>query len=142
MVPMRRPRTDHTEDLSATLRSVGRACVVGRVLNVSDGGMLVAGSDLDVGETASLELVGPGFRFAGLATVAHRTDRAVDLRFLSWEGQAYRAICALIAARLPRQLVSGGAGRRDPHRLRRLVVFTGIERPMRPALAVQARRSR
>lgn len=104
--------------------------------------MLVARSDLDVGETAGFELVGPGFRFAGLATVAHHTDRAVGLRFLSWQGQAYRAVCALIAARLPRQLVSWGAGRRDPHRLRRLVVFTGIERPLVPALAVQARRSR
>jgi hypothetical protein len=98
MAPMRPPRTDQTEDLSATLRSAGRACVVGRVLDLSDGGMLVARSDLDVGDTASFELVGPGFRFAGLATVAHRTDGAVGLRFVSWEGPAYRAVCALIAA--------------------------------------------
>jgi hypothetical protein len=79
--------------------------------------MLVASGDLEVGETAGFELVGPGFRFAGLATVAHRTNRAIDLRFLSWEGPAYRSVCALIAARLRRQ--------------RRLVVFTGTERPRR-----------
>ncbi len=130
MVPSRPARTDQTQDLSATLRSAGHARVAGRVLNLSDGGMLVTGSNLDVGETASFELVGAGFRFAGLATVAHRNDRAVGLRFLSSEGQPYRALCALIAARLPRQLVSVGARRSDPRQLRRLVVFTGIERPV------------
>jgi hypothetical protein len=103
--------------------------------------MLVASGDLEVGETAGFELVGPGFRFAGLATVAHRTDRAIGLRFLSWEGPAYPSVCALIAARLRRQLGSGGAGRRDSQLLRRLVVFTGTERPVEPTLAVRSRRS-
>jgi hypothetical protein len=77
MARTRQPRTTQTEDLSATLRSAGRARVVGRVLNLSEGGMLVASSDLKVGETASFELAGPDFQFAGLATVAHRTDRAM-----------------------------------------------------------------
>jgi hypothetical protein len=123
------------------VRSAGRACVVGRVLNLSEGGMLVASGDREVGETACFELVGPGFRFAGLATVAYRSDRAMGLRFLSWEGPAYRSVCALIAARLRRQPGSGGAGRRDPQLLRRLVVFTGTERSVEPALAVRGRRS-
>lgn len=104
--------------------------------------MLVARGDLGVGETGGFELVGPGCRFAGLATVAHRNYRAMGLRFLSWQGLAYRPVCALIGARLPRRLVSGGAGRRDPHPLRRLVVFTGIERPGEPALAARRPRSR
>jgi hypothetical protein len=86
MVHMRSPRTNQTEDLSATLLSAGRACVVGRVLNLLTGGCSSPGAILDVGETASFELVGPGFRFAGLATVAHRTDRAMGGRFLIWEG--------------------------------------------------------
>jgi hypothetical protein len=38
--------------------------------------------------------------------------------------------------------VFGGVGRRDPHRLRRLVVFTGIERPVEPALTALGQRSR
>ena len=103
--------------------------------------MLVASGDLEVGETAGFELVGPGFRFAGVATVAHRSDRAMGLRFLSWEGPAYRPVCALIAARLRRQLGYDGTGRRDPRLLRRLVVFTGTERPVEPAPALRGRRS-
>ena len=65
MARTRQPRTTQTEDLSATLRSAGRTRVVGCVLNLSEGGMLVASSDLKVGETASFELAGPAFQFAG-----------------------------------------------------------------------------
>jgi hypothetical protein len=129
MADMRRyPRTTQTEDLSATLRAARHTCVVGRVLNLSEGGMLVASIGLEVDETADFELAGSGFRFAGVATVAHRNERAMALHFLSWQGQAYRSICTLIAARLRKQLGSSDAGRRDPPVLRRLVVFIGTER--------------
>jgi hypothetical protein len=64
MAHRRQPRSTQTKDLSATLRSAGHTRVIGRVLNLSEGGMLFAGSDLDVGETTSFELEGPGFRFA------------------------------------------------------------------------------
>jgi hypothetical protein len=57
----RDPRTSHTKDLSVSLRANGRPCVVGRVLNLGEGGMLVnLSSDLEVGQMASFELSGPG----------------------------------------------------------------------------------
>jgi hypothetical protein len=123
----RDPRTTQTEDLSATLWSARRSCVVGRVLNLSEGGMLVASRGLEVGETAGLELAAPDFRFGGVAKVAHRTDRAVGLHFMSWQGPADRPICTLIAARLLGELGSPDAGRRDPRVLRRVVVFIGTD---------------
>jgi hypothetical protein len=142
MARTRQPRTTQTEDLSATLRCVGRSRTVGRVLNLSEGGMLVAGSDLKVGETASFELAGPDFQFAGLATVAHRTDRAAGLRFLSWEGPAYRPVCALIAARLRRQVAaSDHAGRRDPRVLRRVAALIATQRTVERAAAARRPRS-
>ena len=96
----RHPRTGSTEDLSATLRPAGRASVVGDVLNISQGGMLVGAGDLEVGETAGFEIIGPDFRLAGLATVAHCTEDATGLRFLSWQGPAHRTIRGLVQERL------------------------------------------
>lgn len=126
MAYMRRhPRTTQTEDLSATVWSARRSCVVGRVLNLSEEGMLVVSSGFEVDETAGLEFVGPDFRFAGVAKVAHRNDRAVGLHFVSWQGPAHRPISALIAARLRGELESPNARRRDPHAVRRVVVFIG-----------------
>ena len=56
----RPPRTTHTNDLSASLRSGGRFLGVGSVLNLCEGGMLVElGSDLEVAEIVGFELVGP-----------------------------------------------------------------------------------
>ena len=80
----RDPRTTDTKDLSASLQSNGRSCVVARVLNLCEGGMLVTtSSDLKVAETTSVELSGPGFHYAGLVKVAHREDGAMGLRFLA-----------------------------------------------------------
>lgn len=127
------PRTSQTEDLSATLWSVRRIRVVGRVLNLSHGGMLVASVGLEADETAAFELAGPDFRFAGVAKVAHRSDHATGLHFLSWQGQANRSVCTLIAARLRGRPGSRDAGRRDRGGLRRLVVFIGTERSIESA---------
>jgi hypothetical protein len=92
----RDPRTADTKDLSARLRFNGRYCEVGRVLNLCEGGMLVAtSSDLEVAETVSFELSGPDFCYAGLAKVAHHEDRAIGLRFLSWHGPVERPVRAL-----------------------------------------------
>jgi hypothetical protein len=99
----RHPRIIYAQDLSATLRPSRRTCVRGRVLNLSEGGMLVAASDLDAGETTDFELMGFDFRFAGVAEVAHRTDVATGLRFLRWQGPADRRLRALIAARVRKQ---------------------------------------
>jgi hypothetical protein len=97
----RDPRTTDTKDLSARLRSNGRYCVVGRVLNLCEGGMFVTTScDLEVAETVSFELWGPDFCYAGRAKVAHQEDSALGLRFLSWDGPVERPVRALVAARL------------------------------------------
>jgi hypothetical protein len=103
------PRIACAQDLSASLRPTGRSCASGRVLNLSEGGMLVATSDVDVGRTTNFELVGPDFRFAGLAKVTHRTDRATGLRFLRWQGPADRPVRALIAARIRQQQADSSA---------------------------------
>lgn len=83
-------RITDTRDLVASLRMAGHAPERGRVLNLSQGGMLVHTSRLKVGETAAFELLGPGFRHAGLAEVVHRTGGAAGLRFLRWQGHAER----------------------------------------------------
>jgi hypothetical protein len=71
------------------------------VLNLSEGGVLVAGGERDVGEIVSFELSGPReFRFAGLAEVAHSTKRATGLRFLNPDASAGRQIEDLIAPRI------------------------------------------
>ena len=106
-------RIADTQDLVANLRSNGRRYGPSRVLNLSHGGMLVAGGELRQGDLASFEIEGPYFRYAGLAEVAHHTNGATGLRFVRWQGQADRTIRALIASRL-RQGRSA-----DPARLRR-----------------------
>jgi hypothetical protein len=105
----RHPRIICAQDLSASLRSPGRPCATGRVLNLSEGGMLVATSDVDVGRTTNFELVGPDFRFAGLAKVTHRTGVATGLRFLRWQGPAGRPVRALITARIHQQQADSSA---------------------------------
>ena len=104
----RDPRTTDTKDLSARLRSNGHSCVVGRVLNLRESGMFViTSSDLEVTETARFELSGHDFCYAGLAKVARQEDRAMGLRFLSWQGPVDRPVRTLVAARLRgRQLES------------------------------------
>ncbi len=108
----RPPRTTDTKDLSASLRSSGRSLGVGSVLDLGAGGMLVElSSDLEVGEIVGFELAGPRFRSVGLAAVAHRGEKAIGLRFDTWEGSVDRSICALVAARLRRgQLGSPDSG--------------------------------
>lgn len=97
----RDPRTTDTNDMSAILRSNEGPRVVGRVLNFCAGGMLLTvDSDLDVGDIASFELSGADFCYGGVAEVAHRGDRALGLRFVSWRGHVDRSVRALTAARL------------------------------------------
>ena len=61
--------------------------------------LLESSSDLEVAETVGFELVGPGFRYSGLAAVAHRRDGAIGLRFLRWDGPVDRPVRALVAVR-------------------------------------------
>ncbi|MGO9899687.1 MAG: hypothetical protein ACLP0J_08330 [Solirubrobacteraceae bacterium] len=64
--------------------------------------MLVEGSsdDLEVAETVGFELIGPDFRYAGLAAVAHREHEAIGLRFVTARGPVDRSVRALAATRL------------------------------------------
>jgi hypothetical protein len=65
-----------------------RRCTVGEVLNLSEGGMLVTGSGLRVGELTHVEVTGPRFRFAAYAEVAHVSDEAIGLHLIGWRGAA------------------------------------------------------
>jgi hypothetical protein len=96
-------RITETEDLSATLWTPDRRLTARPVLNLGEGGMLVADLDLDVGVLASFEIAGLYFRYAGVAAAAHNTDGATGVHFVRWQGQADRPLRALIAARTVRQ---------------------------------------
>jgi hypothetical protein len=61
------------------LRSIGRPAEVGRVLNLSQDGILVAATGLRPGEVTGIELHGPHFRYAGVAKVAHRSSGKTGL---------------------------------------------------------------
>ena len=94
----RHPRIS-TRDLQAHLRPGGRSPRGGRVLDLSEGGMLIAGDDLEVGEKTAFELAGTNFHYAGVAEVAHLTNGMTGLRFLSWQGPADRPVRSLIEER-------------------------------------------
>jgi PilZ domain-containing protein len=103
-------RIADTQDLLARLRFRGRHEAADRVLNLSEGGVLVAGGELDVGEIVSFELSGPReFRFAGLAAVAHSSNGATGLRFLNADASADREIEDLIATRMLGQRLESSA---------------------------------
>ncbi len=94
------PRTADTQDLSARLLSAGCHFAARRVLNLSEGGMLVAGGELDVGEIARFELVGPELRSVGVAEVAHRSPATTGLRFVQVDGLAGRELRHFVTARV------------------------------------------
>ena len=80
------------------------------MLNLSEGGALVAGGERDVGEILSFELSRPRvFRFAGLAEVAHSTKGATGLRFLDADASGVRQIEDLIATRMRGKLLGSSA---------------------------------
>jgi len=124
-------RITDTRDLLASLRAIGRPRTVGRVINLSEGGMLVAGGVLKTGEVTGFELHGPGFRYSGVASVAHCTDGATGLKFLCWQGQADRAMRALIATRSSGQTGASNPRQRS-HRVRRVAVFVGTGKQPQP----------
>jgi hypothetical protein len=96
------PRTTDTKDLWIRRRS-SRPLFPHRVLNLSDGGLLMAGYELAVGDSGSFELVAPGFRSVCTGTATHRTGGATGLRFVGWEGEARERVHDLTNARIRRQ---------------------------------------
>jgi len=101
MPSMRRsPRTTDTQDLTARLLSAGCHFAARRVLNLSEGGMLVAGGELDVGEMARFELIGPELRSVGVAQVAHRSPATTGLRFVQVDALAGRELRHMVDGRV------------------------------------------
>ena len=90
-IARRYPRiTTDVHDLHSNLAASGSSTEVDRVLNLSDGGMLIANRRLKVGQETDFELTGPNFHYAGVAEVAHLTTESTGLRFLSWQGHDNR----------------------------------------------------
>jgi len=121
-------RITDTKDMVAGLQAIGHPFTAGRVLNLSQGGMLVAGATLAVGEVTGFELAGTGFRYAGTAKVAHTTDGATGLRFICWRGNAGQSVRALLARRSHNS--DAAASERPaprPRGLRRVAVFIGTD---------------
>jgi hypothetical protein len=123
----RHPRISDVKDVRARFGSGRDSRGVDRVLNLSEGGMLVADGSLDVGQTTGFELSGPSFHYAGVAEVVHLTSETTGLRFLSWQNQENRPIRSLIEQRAEWQAPANASGKRDPV-VRRVAVLTGPRR--------------
>lgn len=124
----RHPRIADPQDFQAKLGPSDSFPAVGRVLNLSEGGMLVANDKLTVGHETAFELTGPSFHYAGVAEVVHLTNETAGLRFLSWQGHDNRPVRSLIANRSDWQAPKVNA-QPDQGVVRRVAVLTGRRRP-------------
>ncbi len=97
------PRTTDTQDLSIRLHPTGRRRSSRRVLNLSEGGMLIAGAELEVGSVMDFELAAGEFHAAGIAEVEHCSGGTTGLRFVRWDATADRKIHQLIIDRIRKQ---------------------------------------
>jgi hypothetical protein len=128
----RHPRINDVHDFRATLGSGRDSRGVDRVLNLSEGGMLVADQSLQVGQTTGFELSGPSFHYAGVAEVVHLTSETTGLRFLSWQSHDNRPIRSLIEQRAEWQAPANADAKRDGPVVRRVAVLTGPKRQAPP----------
>ena len=128
----RYPRITDVHDVQARLGSGGGSRGVDRVLNLSEGGMLVADDSLKVGESTGFELSGPSFHYAGVAEVMHLTNETTGLRFLSWQTRDNRPIRSLIEQRSEWQAPPESSDQRDGRVVRRVAVLTGPARHSPP----------
>jgi hypothetical protein len=128
----RHPRITDPQDFQAKLGPSDHSPGVDRVLNLSEGGMLIANTNkLAVGHETVFELTGPSFHYAGVAEVVHLTNETTGLRFLSWQGHDNRPVRSLIANRSDWQAPKASA-QHDQSVVRRVAVLTGRRRPPRP----------
>ena len=97
------------------------------MLNLSEGGMLVADDSLKVGQSTGFELSGPSFHYAGVAEVMHLTNETVGLRFLSWQTRDNRPVRSLIEQRSGWQ-APANASDKPEQVIRRVAVLTGPTR--------------
>jgi hypothetical protein len=129
------PRISDTADMQVSLRSPRKLLEFRRVLNLSQGGMLLAGGGLPVDEIARFELKVRNYRFAGIARIAHSTGAGSGLRFLSWQGPVEGLLRTLIASRSHTPSLSARANRhRDEPIIRRVAVLIGMNGGQRNAL--------
>ncbi|MGA2014637.1 MAG: PilZ domain-containing protein [Solirubrobacteraceae bacterium] len=132
----RHPRISNLHGFQATLGRDARGAGGGgsgdadRVLNLSEGGMLIANDSLEVGQRTPFALTGPSFHYAGVAEVVHLSNETTGLRFLSWQGHDNRPIRSLIEQRSDWEPPQPSASR-DTQVVRRVAVLTGPKRPSR-----------
>jgi hypothetical protein len=128
----RHPRITDVHALRARLGSDRDARGVDRVLNLSEGGMLVADDTLTVGQSIGFELSGPSFHYAGVAEVMHLTNETTGLRFLSWQTRDNRPIRSLIEQRSGWKAPANAGDRPGDPVIRRVAVLTGPARRSPP----------
>jgi hypothetical protein len=124
----RHRRITDVKDFRASFGSGRESRGVDRILNLSEGGMLVADDTLKVGQSTGFELSGPRFHYAGVAEVMHLTNETTGLRFLSWQTRDNRPIRSLIEQRSGWQAPAGARDQRDDRVMRRVAVLTGPTR--------------
>jgi hypothetical protein len=135
----RHPRITDVQDVRASFGSGDSSRGVDRVLNLSEGGMLVADDSLTVGQSTPFELSGPSFHYAGVAEVMHLTNETAGLRFLSWQARDNRPFRSLIEQRSEWQAPAKPSDQRADPVVRRVAVLTGpTRRPAPPTPAPPA----
>jgi hypothetical protein len=128
----RHRRFSNVQDVRAKFGSGAGSRSVERVLNVSEGGMLVADDTLDVGERTEFELSGPSFHYAGVAEVVHLTNETAGLRFLSWQTHDNRPIRSMIEQLSEWEAPAKTGNQRADPVIRRVAVLTGPRRNAPP----------
>ena len=128
----RHPRLTNVRDFRARFGSAGGSRSVDRLINLSEGGMLVTDDTLDVGQTTEFELSGPSFHYAGVAKVVHLTNETTGLRFLSWQTHDNRPIRSMIEQLSEWQAPADTSDRREDPVIRRVAVLTGPRRNAPP----------
>jgi PilZ domain len=123
----RHPRFTNVHGFRARFGSGEDSRGVERVVNVSEGGMLVADDTLDVGQQTEFELSGPSFHYAGVAEVVHLTNETTGLRFLSWHDHDNRPIRSMIE-QLEEWHTPAEESRPNQPVIRRVAVLTGPRR--------------
>jgi hypothetical protein len=128
----RHPRITDVKDVRARFGSGGSSRGVDSVLNLSEGGMLVADDTLTLGQSTPFELSGPSFHYAGVAEVMHLTNETTGLRFLSWQARDNRPIRSLIEERSEWEAPANAGDQRAGRVVRRVAVLTGPTRQVPP----------
>jgi hypothetical protein len=124
----RHRRLTNVRNFRATFGSADNSRNVDRVLNLSEGGMLVADDTLDVGQKTEFELSGPSFHYAGVAEVVHLTNETTGLRFLSWKTHDKRPVRSMLEQLSEWQAPADASDRRKDPVIRRVAVLTGPRR--------------